>query len=98
MTDRREYVHTVGTRREDGSYVVSRRSADSTGNQQVFDSFEALESLYADLPNRFDADAVGCQGTKITGSRRHMLIRHFVEHPAFDCRLVSRRPLEVVKR
>jgi hypothetical protein len=35
--------------------------------------------------------------TGITGSRRHMLVRHFAEHPAFDCRITRRNPLTVEK-
>ncbi|HET7323969.1 MAG TPA: hypothetical protein VFJ06_06540, partial [Halococcus sp.] len=40
LTDRREFVHTAGTHRADGTYVVSRRGADSTGHSKVFENFE----------------------------------------------------------
>ena len=95
LTTSREYVYTTGTHREDGSYVVSRRGAESAGNRKVFDSFGDLETLYRELPSRIDAEAVGQHG--ITGSRRHLVVRHFAEHPAFDCRVVSRRPLVAEK-
>lgn len=95
MTDRREFVHTSGEHREDGSYVVARRGASSSGNRKVFDSFERTERLYERLPTRFTAEEVGRTG--ITGSRRHMLIRHFAEHPAFDCEVVGRNPLTAEK-
>ncbi|MFP9193158.1 hypothetical protein ACLI4Q_16090 [Natrialbaceae archaeon A-CW1-1] len=91
LTTSREYVYTTGTHREDGSYVVSRRGAESAGNRKVFDSFGNLESLYREVPARIDAEAIGQHG--ITGSRRHLVVRHFAEHPAFNCRVVSRRPL-----
>jgi hypothetical protein len=91
VTDRREFFRTAGEYREDGSYVVSRRSADSAGNAKVFESFEALGRLFDRLPDSFDAEDVGRAG--ITGSRRHMVIRHVAEHPAFDCEIESRNPL-----
>lgn len=92
---RREFVHTAGEVRPDGTYAVERRGAESAGNAQVFDSFRALERLYGRLPDEFDAEAVGRHG--VTGSRRHMVVRHFAEHPAFDCRIESRSPLRVRK-
>jgi hypothetical protein len=61
----------------------------------VFSEFAAVERLFERLPDRFDADAVGRTG--ITGSRRHMLVRHFAEHPAFDCEIASRSPLRAKK-
>lgn len=91
LTHRREFLRTSGEHREDGSYVVARRSADSAGNAKVFESFIAARQLYERLPARFDAGDVGRTG--VTGSRRHMLVRHFAEHPAFDCELESRNPL-----
>ncbi|WP_224450139.1 DUF7528 family protein [Haloprofundus salilacus] len=91
LTEKREFFRTAGEYRDDGSYVVSRRGADSAGNAKVFESFEALRRLYDRLPREFTAEDVGRTG--ITGSRRHMLIRHFGEHPAFDCRIVHRNPL-----
>lgn len=95
LTEKREFFRTAGEYREDGSYVVSRRGADSTGNAKVFPSFDALHRLYDRLPPEFDADDVGRTG--ITGSRRHMLIRHFCEHPAFDCTIERRNPLRATK-
>lgn len=91
LTERREFFRTAGEHREDGSYIVSRRAADSAGNAKVFESFEALRRLYDRLPEEFTAEDVGRTG--ITGSRRHMLIRHVTEHPAFDCEMASRNPL-----
>ena len=92
---RLELFRTVGHYRRDGSYAVARRSADTPGNEQVFDSFENLRELFESLPAEFGAEAVGEQG--ITGSRRHMIVRHLAEHPRFDCRLVSERPLRAEK-
>ncbi|WP_224270781.1 DUF7528 family protein [Haloprofundus salinisoli] len=91
LTEKREFFRTAGEYREDGSYVVSRRGAESAGNAKVFESFEALRRLYDRLPREFTAEDVGRTG--ITGSRRHMLIRHFGEHPAFDCQITRRNPL-----
>lgn len=62
----------------------------------MFADFEALERLYGRLPVEFTADDVGRTG--LTGGRRHMLVRHFTEHPAFDCELVSQQPLTARKR
>lgn len=95
LVSREEFLWTAGEYRADGAYVVSRRGADSAGNEKVFDAFEAVERLYERLPETFDADDVGRTG--ITGSRRHMVVRHFAEHPAFACRTVSRNPLAVEK-
>ncbi|WP_323675217.1 hypothetical protein [Halorubellus sp. PRR65] len=91
----REFFRTAGRHREDGTYEVRRRGADSTGNAKVFRDFDAVERLYERLPATFDADDVSRTG--ITGSRRHMLVRHFAEHPAFDCEITSRSPLRVAK-
>lgn len=91
VTDRREFFRTAGEYREDGSYVVSRRGADSAGNAKVFESFEALRRLFDRLPETFDAEDVGRAG--ITGSRRHMVIRHVAEHPGFDCEIARQNPL-----
>ena len=96
LTERREFLRTAGEHREDGSYVVSRRGADSSGHRKVFERFEQLRRLYDRLPDSFTAEDVGRSG--LTGGRRHMVVRHFVEHPAFDCELVSRQPLTVEKR
>ena len=95
LTERNEFFRTAGEHREDGSYVVERRGADSAGNAKVFESFEHLRRLYDRLPDEFGAEAVGRTG--ITGSRRHMLVRHFAEHPAFDCTIATRNPLAAEK-
>ena len=95
LTRRREFLYTAGEHREDGSYVVQRRAADSAGHSKVFERFTALERLYGRLPREFTAEEVGRTG--LTGGRRHMLVRHFAEHPAFDCELVSRQPLTIRK-
>lgn len=92
---RREFAHTAGERRPDGTYVVTRRRATSAGNAKTFDSFERLCRLYDDLPASFDAEAVG--GVGVTGSRRHMVVRHLAEHPAFDCHLTGQNPLTAEK-
>lgn len=91
LTEKREFFRTAGEYREDGSYVVSRRGADSTGNAKVFESFEALRRLFVRLPAEFTAEDVGRTG--ITGSRRHMLVRHLCEHPEFACSISRRNPL-----
>ena len=96
LTERREFVRTVGTHREDGSYVVARRRADSSGHSKVFESFAALRRLYDRLPGEFAAEDVGRSG--LTGGRRHMLVHHFAEHPAFDCELAKHQPLTASKR
>ncbi|WP_227354456.1 DUF7528 family protein [Haladaptatus salinisoli] len=95
LTERREFFNTVGERREDGSYVVSRRGADSAGHRKVFERFESVARLYDRLPDEFTADDVGERG--LTGGRRHMLVHHFAEHPEFDCELASRQPLTARK-
>ncbi|MFB6234217.1 MAG: hypothetical protein ABEH81_13305 [Halopenitus sp.] len=74
---------------------MSRRHADSAGHSKVFDRFAELERLFGQLPDRFTAEDVGRAG--LTGGRRHVLLYHFAEHPAFDCDLVSRQPLTVEK-
>jgi len=96
LTNRQEFLRTAGERREDGSYVVERRGADSTGNSAVFDSFDAARRLFDRLPDAFTAEDLGTAG--YTGSRRHMLVRHFAEHPAFPCTLASRNPLRAEKQ
>ncbi len=95
LVERKEFFRTSGEYREDGSYVVARRGADSAGNAKVFDSFDRVKRLYERLPRAFSAEDVSRTG--ITGSRRHMLIRHFAEHPAFDCSVTCRNPLTVEK-
>lgn len=95
LAERRTFLRTVGEHRADGSYEVSRRHADSAGHSKVFDRFTEVERLYDQLPDRFTAEDVGRAG--LTGGRRHVLLYHFAEHPAFDCELVSRQPLTVEK-
>ena len=87
---------TVGTHREDGSYVVSRRGADSSGHRKVFENFAVLRRLYDRLPEAFTAEDVEQSG--LTGGRRHVLVHHFAEHPAFDCDRTKRQPLTAEKR
>jgi hypothetical protein len=89
------FTHTVCEHRPDGSYVVARRRADSSGHRKVFDSFTALRELYDQLPYEFTAEDVGHVG--LTGGRRHMLVHHLAEHPDFDCTLVRRQPLTARK-
>lgn len=96
LTERREFVRTVGVYREDGTYEVARRGADSAGNAKVFEGFSALERLFERLPETFTAEDLGRTG--ITGSRRHLLVRHFAEHPAFACTIERRNPLTARKR
>lgn len=96
LVEEREFLDTTGIHRPDGCYVVARRAADSQGHRKVFDSFGALRALYDRLPARFTAEHVGREG--LTGSRRHMVVRHLAEHPAFDCRLVRRQPLTARKQ
>lgn len=95
LTERREFVRTAGIHRADGTYVVTRRGAESTGNKNVFDSYEQVWELYDQLPDQFTAEDVGAAG--ISGSRRHMIVRHLAEHPAFDCSLICRSPLRANK-
>lgn len=95
LTERQEFLRTACEYREDGSYVVERRHAESSGHQKVFDSFDELKRLYNRLPNEFTADTVGTSG--LTGARRHLLVRHFVEHASFECELINRQPLTVAK-
>lgn len=95
LTDRREFLRTACEHREDGRYVVTRRGADSKGNSKVFERFECARRLFERLPPEFSAEDVGRTG--ITGSRRHLLVCHFGEHPAFDCHIVSRNPLTAKK-
>ncbi|MFB9804058.1 hypothetical protein ACFFQF_00500 [Haladaptatus pallidirubidus] len=95
LTERQEFFRTAGTFREDGSYEVSRRGADSAGNAKVFQSFDAMARLFDRLPDEFSAEDVGRTG--ITGSRRHLLVRHFAEHPDFPCRISLHNPLTAEK-
>ena len=95
LTGTREFVRTTGEHREDGSYVVSRRGADSAGHAKVFDRFASVVDLFERLPAEFTAEDVEADG--LTGGRRHMLVHHLAEHPAFDCRLAKRQPLTARK-
>ncbi len=93
LEQRQAFARTAGVHRPNGEYVVQRCAADSTGNAVVFDSFASLRTVFEALPERFGADDVDCT----TGSRRHMVVWHFAEHPAFPCTLAARRPLTVEK-
>lgn len=95
LTERRSYLHTACEHREDGAYVVERAGAESAGHRKVFDCFEQCRRLYERLPAEFGADDV--QHAGVTAGRRHMLVWHFVECPAFDCELVGRQPLTARK-
>ena len=89
------FVHTAGEHRRSGEYVVERRGADSAGHRKVFESFAALQRLFQRLPDTFTAEDLTRAG--LTAGRRHMVLWHFVEHPAFECTLTSRQPLTVEK-
>ncbi|MFC7230742.1 hypothetical protein ACFQMM_03765 [Saliphagus sp. GCM10025308] len=91
----RTFTHTEATHRPDGSYVVARRGATSSGHRKVFDSFEAVVDLFEALPATFTADDVGRTG--LSGSRRHILVWHVLEHPEFPCELRRRQPLTARK-
>ena len=95
LTEEYAFVHTLGTHRPDGRYVLERTGADSAGNRKVFESMEALWALFEDAPETFTAADLGRDG--LSGSRRHMVLWHFVEHPAFPCRLESKQPLSAKK-
>ncbi|MFP8956840.1 hypothetical protein ACLI4Y_08930 [Natrialbaceae archaeon A-CW3] len=89
-----EFTHTTATHRGDGSYVVARRGATSSGHRKVFDSFESVARLFQELPTTFTVEDVeDVEQTGLTGSRRHVLLWHLLEHPAFACELVRRQPL-----
>ncbi|SEV96996.1 DUF7528 family protein [Halobacterium jilantaiense] len=93
LTERQSFGRTTGVYRSDGSYVVERRAAETTGNSTVFESFDDLWRVFDGLPERFVADDLDC----VTGSRRHMLVWHFVEHPGFPASLAVQRPLTAEK-
>jgi hypothetical protein len=95
LAERHEFVHTVGTHRPDGSYVVARRGAESAGHSKAFERFEQLWELYGSLPEEFVAGDIELPG--LTGSRRHLVVRHLAEHPDFPCALVARQPLTAAK-
>ncbi|MFB6111483.1 MAG: hypothetical protein ABEJ35_02995 [Halobacteriaceae archaeon] len=85
------FLYTVGHRRADGTYVVERRNADSAGHRKVFESVAAVDRLLMGLPREFTAADLTRSG--LTGGRRHLVLRHLVEHPRWDCDLVARQPL-----
>jgi len=93
---RREFVRTAAVVHPDGRHEVRRRGADSAGNRKVFDDRREPRRPYERLPERFGADDV--DHPTVSGSRRHLVVRHLAEHPAFDRDLVRRRPLTVAKR
>jgi hypothetical protein len=95
LSRREAFCRTACERRADGAYVVERRNADATGNSVVFDDASDVRDVFDALPERFGADDV--PDSVATGSRRHLLVRHFAEHPAFPCDLESRNPLAAVK-
>jgi hypothetical protein len=90
----REFTHTTGEHRPDGSYVVARRRASSSGHRKVFADAADVRSCYDALPETFTAEDVACA----SGGRRHMLVWHFAEHPGYDCEILSRQPLTAEKR
>lgn len=95
LTSREVFLNTTGEHRADGSYVVERRGADSTGNRKVFDTFGCLRRLFDRLPAEFIAEDLS--GSGLTAGRRHMVLWHLVEHPALACDLSSRQPLTAQK-
>lgn len=95
LTARESFVNTAAVRRPDGSYVVERRGADSAGNRKVFESFDALRRRCRRLPDTFTAEDLSATG--LTAGRRHMVLWHLVEHPAFPVALASRQPLTAEK-
>ncbi|MFW5918705.1 MAG: DUF7528 family protein [Halanaeroarchaeum sp.] len=90
-TERRSFLYTVGEHRQDGSYVVERKGADSTGNAKVFDSYEILNRLADRLPEEVVAEDLSRVG--LTGGRRHMVLWHLIENPQFPFELAKRQPL-----
>ena len=90
-----EFLHTSGTHREDGAYVVERRGADSAGNRKVFDSFSMLGRLAERLPDRVTAEDLSRVG--LTAGRRHMVLWHLVEHPELPFELDGRQPLAATR-
>jgi hypothetical protein len=95
LTARESFVNTAGVGRPDGIYVVERRGVDSTGNRKVFESFDALRRRCDRLPETFTAEDLSATG--LTAGRRHMVLWHLVEHPAFPVELASRQPLTAEK-
>lgn len=95
LTERQSFVHTTSVRHVDGRYIIERRRAASSGNQIAFDSIEAVQDCFDDLPDTFGAADVEYEG--ITGSRRHLLVRHFAESAEFTCELICENPLQAKK-
>ncbi|AGB16387.1 hypothetical protein Halru_1788 [Halovivax ruber XH-70] len=96
LPNEHEFCKTIGIHRDDGRYVVERRGATSSGHRKVFDSFDALGDRYASLPKTITASDL--DGPGLSGSRRHAVLWHLIEHPAFDCELDRKQPLTAVKR
>lgn len=96
LTASHEFLHTSGTHRTDGAYVVERRGADSAGNRKVFDSFTMLERMADRLPDTVTAEDLSQVG--LTAGRRHMVLWHLVEHPELPYTLDGRQPLTASKR
>lgn len=95
QSETREFLHTTCHHRADGSYVVERRGADSSGHRKVFESQRAMDALLERLPREFTAEDLTTSG--LSGGRRHMVLRHLVEHPRWPCTLVSRQPLTALQ-
>ena len=95
LSEERSFLHTAGQHRRDGSYVVQRRGADSSGNSKVFESFDTLERLANRLPEAVTAEDLSQVG--LTGARRHMVLWHLVEHPALPFELTKRQPLTATR-
>jgi len=71
--------------------AFSRRDVTANGDAILV----PVDGTHERLPETYDADDIDRTG--ITGSRRHVVVRHLAEHPAFECRMVSRNPLVVGK-
>lgn len=93
VRERRSFLRTEGIHRADGQYEIRRRCADSSGNATVFQSFDTLVAAVDDLPTNIGAADVEPLG--VSGSRRHMVVWHLLEHPSFEYELVSRNPLRI---
>lgn len=91
LSQRQEFLHTACHHRPDGRYVVSRRGANSDGHRKVFDSRQALDRLVKRLPEEVTAEDLTRSG--LTDGRRHLVLRHVVEHPRWNYELVARQPL-----
>lgn len=95
LVDKREFARTIGIRRSDGRYEVRRRNSTSSGNAKVFESTAALRESFTELPDTLSATEMEELG--LTGSRRHLVLWHFIEHPGFPCEIQSRNPLRAQK-